>query len=112
MNRILYIRKRRGLSQQQTADLMHISRKNYGRVERGEILPSSRFLLRFSEVMNVGIDEILYSGTVRPRREYTAAEEAVVSMYRLLDRSGREYIYRELMEESAISTQRSEKEGS
>ena len=112
MNRILQIRKRNGLSQQQAADLMHISRKNYGRVERGELMPSSRFLLRFSKAMNVGIDEILSAGPVRSVPVYSSAEETILSLYRMLDRSGRDYIYRELLTESAISAQSSLKEGS
>lgn len=103
MNRILHIRKRNGLSQQQAADLMHISRKNYGRVERGEVLPSSRFLLRFSKAMNVGIDEILSADLSRPVPACSPDEEKILSLYRMLDRPGREYIYQELLTESAYS---------
>jgi len=112
MNRILYIRKRNGLSQQQTADLMHISRKHYGRVERGELFPSSRFLLRFSRVMNVGIDEILSSPASSCGPRYSPAEEKILSLYRMLDSSGRDYIWQELVMESRSCRGRSLKEGS
>ena len=91
---------------------MHISRKNYGRVERGELLPSSRFLLRFSKAMNVGIDEILPSCAGRTVLSCSPVEETILSLYRTLDRSGRDYIYQEQLTESAFSAHSSLKDGS
>ena len=102
MTRICLIRKRRGLSQQQTADLMHISRRTYGEVERGVRAPSSRFLTRFSEVMDVSIAEILPDPGAADAIVRSQEEARILSLYRSLDRSGKEYIYQELLMESVL----------
>ena len=57
-NNIALLRAQHGLSQQQLADDIHVSRKTISTVETGRFTPSVVIALRLAERFNVGVEEI------------------------------------------------------
>ena len=56
---LIQLREKNGLSQQELADRMFITRQAVSRWERGETLPSSDLLKKLSEVFQVSINTLL-----------------------------------------------------
>lgn len=56
--RIIEIRKNRGFSQQEVAELTGLKRPTIANIERGDQRPSIDFLIQFSQITGVSIDEI------------------------------------------------------
>jgi len=57
---IYELRKEKGLSQYDLADMIPISREAISKWERGKNLPDTSCLFRLSEIFNISINEILY----------------------------------------------------
>lgn len=58
---LVKLREKNGLSQQDLADRVHVTRQAVSRWERGETLPSSDLLKQLSVLFNVSINTILGS---------------------------------------------------
>ena len=58
---LLSLREKKGISQQELADRMFVTRQAVSRWERGETLPSSDLLKKLSEVFQVSINTLLGS---------------------------------------------------
>lgn len=58
---LVKLREKNGLSQQDLADRVHVTRQAVSRWERGETLPSTDLLKQLSEVFNVSINTLLGS---------------------------------------------------
>ena len=58
---LIHLREKNGLSQQELADRMFVTRQAVSRWERGETLPSSDLLKKLSEVFQVSINTLLGS---------------------------------------------------
>lgn len=58
---LVKLREKNGLSQQELADRVHVTRQAVSRWERGEALPSSDLLRQLSEVFDVSINTLLGS---------------------------------------------------
>lgn len=56
---LISLREKKGLSQQELADRMFVTRQAVSRWERGETLPSSDLLKKLSEVFQVSINTLL-----------------------------------------------------
>ncbi|MDO5608455.1 MAG: helix-turn-helix transcriptional regulator [Capnocytophaga sp.] len=56
--KIRQLRKKKGLTQEQMADLLAISQPAYTRMENGETYSWSAFILRFSHIFQIPIVEI------------------------------------------------------
>ena len=57
-------RKKKGLTQQQLADISHVSLKHIQNCERGEKNPSSEILRALVEVLEISLDSIIGSNRV------------------------------------------------
>ena len=58
-NNLYILRKRRGLSQEEFAEKIHISRQAVSKWERGEALPDIENLIEIAEFYGVTIDELI-----------------------------------------------------
>ncbi|MCE7981652.1 MAG: XRE family transcriptional regulator [Caldilinea sp. CFX5] len=53
------LRKRRGLTQTELAELIGLDHSHIGRIERGERLPSLEILAKLMEIFNVSCDQLM-----------------------------------------------------
>ena len=58
--KLIQLRKRKGLSQEELADKLGVSRQAISRWETGTVLPDADNLLRISELFDVSIDCLLH----------------------------------------------------
>ena len=58
-NNLIRLRKEAGLSQEELADKLAVSRQAVSKWERGEALPDTDNLIRLAKLYNVSIDEIV-----------------------------------------------------
>ena len=84
------IRIKRGLSQKELAELIHVSRSNYSYYENGQRWPNEETLIAISKALDVSVDYLL--GLVEnpvPYRQMSEQEEHNLRKYRELDDRGR-----------------------
>ena len=67
--RIQKARKEKGLTQQELADLSHVSLKHVQGCERGVKNPSFEVLRAFCKVLNLSLDSLLKYGSKEERRK-------------------------------------------
>ena len=53
------LRRERGLTQQQVADMLHIHKQAYQRYESEKVIPSIEFLVRIADIFEVSADYLL-----------------------------------------------------
>lgn len=70
-NNLIRLRKEAGLSQEELADKLAVSRQAVSKWERGEALPDTDNLIRLARLYNVSIDEIV---GYAPEKETSADE--------------------------------------
>lgn len=70
-NNLIRLRKEAGLSQEELADRLAVSRQAVSKWERGEALPDTNNLIRLARLYNVSIDEIV---GYAPEKETSADE--------------------------------------
>jgi putative transcriptional regulator len=59
-NRLKEERTRRGLSQAELADLVHVSRKTINTVENGVFVPSTILALRLAAALGTSVERLFY----------------------------------------------------
>lgn len=74
-NNLIRLRKEAGLSQEELADKLAVSRQAVSKWERGEALPDTDNLIRLARLYNVSIDEIV---GYAPEKETSADENKAV----------------------------------
>jgi DNA-binding XRE family transcriptional regulator len=60
-NNIAKIRKRKGLTQMELAELVGVNRFHISKIERGKRMPSVKLLIKIADVLNVSLDDLLMS---------------------------------------------------
>ena len=74
-NRLVELRKQNGLSQEELADKLGISRQAVSKWERSEASPDTDNLICLAELYGMSLDELLYgkkeSETVEAERAYS-----------------------------------------
>jgi transcriptional regulator with XRE-family HTH domain len=79
--RLLQLRHARNLTQQALADLVHIHVNQVRRYERGATTPTLEVLMRIARVLNVTLDDLVFSETDRaPSPDLALQFEAVSNM--------------------------------
>ena len=57
---IAELRKEKNMTQQDLADLIPVSREAVSKWERGKSCPNNQILIKFSEIFNISIEELIY----------------------------------------------------
>lgn len=73
--RLLALRKASGMTQEQLAEKVFVTRQAVSKWERGESVPDLDILVALSEMYGVTLDELVLGDAPRPARESTPAEE-------------------------------------
>ena len=88
--RLKEARERKGLLQNELADLIHVSRQAYSLYEKGDRHPSWDTVIVLVKVLGVSADYLLgLTDDPSPARPLDPTEQAVVDAYKLLDERGR-----------------------
>ncbi len=66
---LLKLREEKRMSQKELAESMDIAQTQYGKVERGEVIPSLPTLLKAAKALGVSIDKIVYGDTIKSNPE-------------------------------------------
>lgn len=103
MTRFKHFRLQMCLSQQQVASLMHLSRRTYGKYERGDRIPDLKFYAAFSQAMHIPLRELMDDHDMpQPIMPISSEEEHVLLLFRNLDGGGKSYIFEELLREESL----------
>ena len=70
--KLYQLRRQKGMSQEELADRLEVSRQAVSRWEMGSTLPDAKNLLQLSDIFGVSIDYLLRDGMETDRREETA----------------------------------------
>ena len=70
--KLYQLRRQKGMSQEELADRLEVSRQAVSRWEMGSTLPDATNLLQLSDIFGVSIDYLLRDGMETDRREETA----------------------------------------
>ncbi len=63
-NKIRFLRKEKGLTQEQLADILHISQSSFARIENGENSSWAIYLSKLCEALNIEPEELLKTGAI------------------------------------------------
>lgn len=113
MNRLLLLREEKGISQENIAKLLSVTRQAYSRYERGERELGYEALLKLSQFFDVSIDYLLgysdfyYPDKVKTTQDYTAEERQLIEAFRELPADSKKLVLR--MVGVSPSTQASKK---
>jgi len=77
------LRKDRGMTQQQMADLVHMHRSNYSKVESGERELSLESIDTIARVFGMTIDELVHAGGPAPR-EVNIEDKGLLEQVKLI----------------------------
>lgn len=70
-NRLIEFRKKAGLSQEELADKLNISRQAVSKWERGESSPDTDNLIALAKIYNVSLDELVGNETTKEKEQGT-----------------------------------------
>lgn len=87
-NRLTELRKNKGLSQEELADMLHVSRQAISKWERGEASPDTDNLIELAKIYGVSLDELV--GLSSPEKEDEKKEEVSLEGIHLVDDEGNE----------------------
>ncbi len=105
--KLIEIREKYGLSQDDFAELMGMNRTTYLSYESGKTLPDSDFLVCISRLFSISFDDlalsgrnkrilslnsrpVIYNAGMRKNKNITDEEEFIITCYRQLDDTGKE----------------------
>ena len=108
MNRLLSLREEKGISQEQVAQLLNVTRQAYSRYERGERELGYSALQKLSQFFDVSVDyllgfsELFYpdrlntvASTIAPiSSDYTETERQLIKEFRKLPADSRKLVLR------------------
>ena len=77
-NRLYELRKKRGLSQEELAEQLGVSRQAVSKWERSEASPDTDNLIALAKIYNLSLDELIY-GESSEKRKADASEESSAS---------------------------------
>ena len=101
-DKILELRKKRGLSQEELADVLNVSRQTISRWEVGTALPDAINLVQLSKVFEVSTDYLLGRQDSIP--SFLSEEErSIIDLYRKLDRRAKDNVTNTMIFESGRS---------
>lgn len=98
MNRLLSLREEKGITQEELARLLNVSRQAYSRYEREERELGYPALLKLSQFFDVSVDymlgfsELYYPNKVSTNDTYSFEEQQLIEKFRLLDFTGKKLI--------------------
>lgn len=69
------LRKEKGMTQKELADLLHVSDRTVSKWERGAGLPDASLMIRLSDILGITVNELLL-GEPMPEKSYTSEEKA------------------------------------
>lgn len=78
-NRLAELRKQHGLSQEELADKLGVSRQAVSKWERGEASPDTDNLIELAKIYNVSLDELL--GLAQPKEDKEEKEDEGVGIH-------------------------------
>jgi len=78
------LRKERGLSQKQLALSIGVDPTQYSRLENGKVVPALKSLLKVAKVLEVGLDQIVFSAT-DPTEEVQISDKSLYEKVKLID---------------------------
>lgn len=62
---LLKLREEKRISQKELAESMEMAQTQYGKVERGEVIPSLPTLLKAAKALGVDVNKIVYGDTIK-----------------------------------------------
>jgi transcriptional regulator with XRE-family HTH domain len=84
-DRLLLVRKNKGISQQELAKLANVHFTNVGKYERGEATPAADILNRIAKAMEVSPDYLL-NGTMQEKSAEAISDEELLSQFRKIEK--------------------------
>ncbi|MFC1750741.1 helix-turn-helix domain-containing protein [Pseudomonadota bacterium] len=85
-NNLIEIRKERGLTQQELADLLVIQPRLVGRWEQGKGKPQFDYILRLADVLEVSIDRLLRGQTGLPPSQFDIRNKKLKELCQKVDK--------------------------
>jgi transcriptional regulator with XRE-family HTH domain len=84
-DRLLEARKKKGISQQDLAQLAKMHFTNVGKYERGEAVPAADILNRIAKALEVTTDYLL-NGTLQDKSADAISDEELLSQFRKIEK--------------------------
>lgn len=84
-DRLLEVRKGKGISQQELGKLSKVHFTNIGKYERGEATPASDILNRIAKALDVTTD-FLMNGTMQDKSAEAISDEELLSQFRKVEK--------------------------
>ena len=103
MTSLRQIRKNLKLSQEQMAALLHVSRRSYGKYERGECRLSPAARAALSRLLQIPEELPQREEPSLPLPQVSQEERELLKLYRSLDPPGKRYIYQAAVREQSLS---------
>lgn len=82
---LLKLREEKRISQKELAESMEIAQTQYGKVERGEVIPSLPTLLKAAKALGVSIDKIVYGDSIKNQESSPFSNSVFFDRLKVLD---------------------------
>ena len=76
-NRLAELRKKKGLSQEELADMLHVSRQAVSKWERGEASPDTDNLIELAKIYGISLDELVGLSSSSSTKEKENEQEGI-----------------------------------
>ena len=73
-------RKKKGLTQQQLAELLNVSNRAVSKWERGKNLPDASLMLELSKILGISVNELLNGEKILKSDYFTKAEDRLIRL--------------------------------
>ena len=77
---MIFFRKKKGLTQQQLADLLNVSNRAVSKWERGKNLPDASLMLELSKILGISVNELLNGEKILKSDYFTKAEDRLIKL--------------------------------
>ena len=67
--KLIELRKNKGLTQKQLADMLHIARSTYVGYEQGSFQPSLKIAISIKKILNYEGDDIFFNQKCQPKKQ-------------------------------------------
>lgn len=84
-------RKQKNLTQQELADILHLSNRTISKWECGKGIPDSSIMMELCEVLDISVNELLFGENISSEEYKKKADENIIS---LIDKSQSTYKYK------------------